>query len=921
LQSLSQLTTGHHNTSVGYQSLAANTDGTSNSGFGFGTLGSNTQGTVNTAMGINALHANTLGGNNTALGGMALLYNTTAGNNTAIGINSLNQQSYNNSGTAWNSDNVAVGYQALFSNQPTSTSTGVGNTAVGDNAMDANTTGYHNTAIGYFSDVVSGALYNTFTAGYNATATASNQVRLGDANIASLFCLGAYAATSAATPNLVTDVNGQIMRSTASVPTGTGTATRVAFWNTASSLGSNANLYWDDANSRLGIGTTLPSQQLELTGSMIMPTTTSSSTGVIYKGSFSFLHNFSPGGTGYNIFLGESAGNFTMSGSPPNACYNIGIGLQSLSQLTTGHHNTSIGYQSLSNNTDGVSNSGFGFGTLGSNNSGNVNTAAGINALHFNTFGGDNTAMGGTSLYNNTTAGSNTAIGSTALYIQSYNNGGAAWNSFNVAVGYSALYQNQPTSVTTGYRNTAVGAYAMNANSTGYQNTAIGYDADVGSGALYNTVAVGYNTIATASNQVRLGDANITSFFCQGAYATTSAATPNLVTDVNGQIMRSTASIPTGTGTATRVAFWSTSSSLGSNANLYWDDANSRLGIGTISPNQQLELTGNLRLPVTTAIAGIIYAGAIPYIHNFGSNNNFMGENCGNLTLSGATSNSAIGDSALMNITSGDRNIAFGQGALKAVTSSTGNIAIGYGAGRGITTAAGYNTIIGYQAGTINNTDRNTFLGCETGYSNTTGHYDVFIGHQAGFGNTTAHNSVGIGYRALYSQTGDAGTNALNNTAVGYQALYFNNPTTTSDGRENVAVGSQALQNNTTGYYNTSVGSGSLLTNNTGYNNTAIGYNSDVGSAALSNTVAIGYNATATTSNQVRLGDANITSLFCQGAYTATSAATPNLVTDINGQIMRSTASLATGSGTATRVAFWSTSSGLSSNGITQIHG
>jgi len=68
---------------------------------------------------------------------------------------------------------------------------------------------------------------------------------------------------------------------------------------------------------------------------------------------------------------------------------------------------------------------------------------------------------------------------------------------------------------------------------------------------------------------------------------------------------------------------------------------------------------------------------------------------------------------------------------LKAVTSSNGNIAIGYGAGRSITTS-GYNTILGYQAGTVNNTDRNTFLGCETGYANTTGHYDVFIGHRQG---------------------------------------------------------------------------------------------------------------------------------------------------------------------------------------------
>ncbi len=40
-----------------------------------------------------------------------------------------------------------------------------------------------------------------------------------------------------------------------------------------------------------------------------------------------------------------------------------------------------------------------------------------------------------------------------------------------------------------------------------------------------------------------------------------------------------------GTGTATRVAFWSGTNTLGSNTNLYWDNTNSRLGIGTSTPN------------------------------------------------------------------------------------------------------------------------------------------------------------------------------------------------------------------------------------------------------------------------------------------------------------------------------------------------
>lgn len=48
--------------------------------------------------------------------------------------------------------------------------------------------------------------------------------------------------------------------------TGTGVATRVAFWNGTSSLSSNADLYWDNTNSRLGIGTEIPGSKLEVMG-------------------------------------------------------------------------------------------------------------------------------------------------------------------------------------------------------------------------------------------------------------------------------------------------------------------------------------------------------------------------------------------------------------------------------------------------------------------------------------------------------------------------------------------------------------------------------------------------------------------------------------------------------------------------------
>lgn len=47
---------------------------------------------------------------------------------------------------------------------------------------------------------------------------------------------------------------------------GSGAATRVAFWSGANTLSSNANLYWDNTNSRLGVGTSTPGSKLEIRG-------------------------------------------------------------------------------------------------------------------------------------------------------------------------------------------------------------------------------------------------------------------------------------------------------------------------------------------------------------------------------------------------------------------------------------------------------------------------------------------------------------------------------------------------------------------------------------------------------------------------------------------------------------------------------
>lgn len=45
---------------------------------------------------------------------------------------------------------------------------------------------------------------------------------------------------------------------------GSGTATQIAYWNGSSSLASSVNLFWDNANNRLGVGTNAPTQALDV---------------------------------------------------------------------------------------------------------------------------------------------------------------------------------------------------------------------------------------------------------------------------------------------------------------------------------------------------------------------------------------------------------------------------------------------------------------------------------------------------------------------------------------------------------------------------------------------------------------------------------------------------------------------------------
>src|SRR6266540_1246274 len=124
--------------------------------------------------------------------------------------------------------------------------------------------------------------------------------------------------------------------------------------------------------------------------------------------------------------------------------------------------------------------------------------------------------------------------------------------------------------------------------------------------------------------------------------------------------------------------------------------------------------------------------------------------------------NTAEGQAALLNLTSGTFNTAVGLFSLKAVADGD------------------FNTAIGAGALLVNTANENTATGAAALLSNSTGISNTANGAFALFSNTTGNDNTAIGFTALFSNT-----TGSENTAIGFAALGNN---TTGNG--NIALGS-----------------------------------------------------------------------------------------------------------------------------------
>jgi len=188
----------------------------------------------------------------------------------------------------------------------------------------------------------------------------------------------------------------------------------------------------------------------------------------------------------------------------------------------TASSNTAFGKRAQEVNVTGSSNSAFGALALANSIDGSNNTAIGANSMALSIGGSYNTGVGSNSLSKATAGKGNTAIGYGSLaYTKT--------SSYNTAVGHGSL-----NSIKTGSRNTAVGnaagKYVSNgsaANLTGRDSIFIGNSAKANADNETNQIVIGADAVGNGDNTATIGTNATTALHVGGNGASVVLKSPD----------------------------------------------------------------------------------------------------------------------------------------------------------------------------------------------------------------------------------------------------------------------------------------------------------------------------------------------------------------------------------------------------------
>ena len=822
------------------------TSGTGSTGTSEGT-GSNL---YNINIGDSAGNTNYNGNQNVAIGDQALLSNDKMSGAVAIGSGAMSAATYSQyypdgevaigyqalNNTVSNGGNTAIGYQSQNTGSPSS-STSVGYRALYNN--DA----YRNSALGYEAlKLVNDGIENT-AVGYHAGYTNGH----GYDN--TFIGTSADATSSSLSNSTAIGYNASVS-----------TNNTMVFGNnsvTATEFNGALMPYYSSTYNAGTTGQVLTSEGSGVAPQWVNPTTYTAGSGIkISNDTISSTQS-----TGAINYVGDSylgitsgAGSTGTSEGTSSNLVNIYIGKNAGNANTTGNNNFFLGNQAGYNNTSGNNNVAIGSLALQLNDrisdviAIGTNSLANINYYSYALNTGGDIAIGVNALAA-ANSNKNTAIGFDASHfisgVDGYNTvvgyevmGASTQGSYNSAFGYKAL------DTTTGSNNSGFGYNSGITNVAGSNNTFLGYKADAASSGLSNATAIGANATVSTSNTVLLGSNSVTATEFNGAlmpYYSSAYQAGN-----SGQILESQ-----GSGVAPQ-----------------WVSASSGLGA--------IRYIGTSYLGITSG------AGSTGTSEGTSSNlvNINIGQNAGNANTTGSN-NFFLGNQAGYNNTTGSNNVAIGTQTLLYNDKIPNLVAIGTNALSSVSydpnaLNSGGDIAIGVNALAGAYSNKNTAVGFGAGHF---------------FGNTDSNNTL-IGYEVQ----GGTVVAGINNSGLGYHSLF-----------------------NSTGSRNSAFGSSSGFSNVAGSNNTFLGYKADAASSGLTNATAIGANATVSTSNSLILGSgANVgigTSSPTSILHTIASGAK---TTAYSGNLFTNAATSSTSSITKSGVEIQSTGSwtGSSANNI-----
>ena len=555
---------------------------------------------------------------------------TTGDDNTAIGSSALGASA---GADITGSNNTAVGSQALLELEGAAAS----NTAIGMNALKILTTGTDNTAVGVgagdaITDTTNCTLVGKNAGGGINDTDANGTTAIGHSALAALtdgaanMAIGYQAMLEHTTGNANIAIGFDAMKSTNAGVNSLNSSSNVMI---GASAGSGT---WTDlsSNSNVAIGKDVMSGNLEGVDDCIIignaagtGALTADADGSVFIGNAAGVGNTSGR---YNTFVGRNSGNENGIGDS-----NVALGYNSFADsLATlqNDNNVAIGYNSMggtwvtaaSSNNIAIGKSAL----AGAMNAAGSNVAIGTEALTANVSGSNNIAIGYQALDELTNSSDNVAIGTGALNACDAGEGG------NVSIGYGS------------------GGLIDHANSD--NNVILGFNAGIGgAAAMIGCIAIGKGAMTSTTTNAQTGTVAIG----QDALTTLTSGAENIA--IGFECMDAV------------------------------DDGAENIAIGYQAMSGETSAKQSLAIgSEALKIANTTSSGTV--------GNVAIGHNCGIAVTTGIR-NTITGAWSMQSNETGGYNTGFGYGALSAVTASN-NTALGNAAGNNISSGT-YNLCLG----------------------------------------------------------------------------------------------------------------------------------------------------------------------------------------------------------------------------------